>query len=77
MDSARYFEQGGVSGSMCWGEWSQGCDVILCPQVGLGREETYRIFLALKKLTQTQPLTSVRFWGEPFVCGTTLPILRA
>ena len=41
---------------------------MLCPQIGLRREEMYRIFLALKKLTQTQPLASVRFWGEPFLC---------
>ena len=37
-------------------------------QVGLGREELFRITLALKQLTQTQPLVSARFWGK--VLGT-------
>ena len=31
--------------------------------IGLGRDETFHIFLALKKLSQEQPLASVRFWG--------------
>ena len=33
-------------------------------QVGLGKDETYRIFLALKQLTKEHPLSSVRFWGK-------------
>lgn len=41
-----------------------------CSQIGLGKEELYRVFLALKKLTQDQnpdsPLSSVRFWGKIF-----------
>lgn len=32
--------------------------------VGLGREEMYRIFLALKQLVDTQPLQRCRFWGK-------------
>lgn len=32
--------------------------------IGLGREETFRIFLSLKQLAETQPiLKSIRFWG--------------
>jgi len=34
--------------------------------VGVGREETYRIFLALKQLVDTFPLQTVRFWGKIF-----------
>lgn len=36
--------------------------------LGLGREETFRIFLALKKLVDTHTLQSVRFWGK--ILGT-------
>jgi len=32
--------------------------------VGLSREETYRIFLALKELVDNHPLQSVKFWGK-------------
>lgn len=32
--------------------------------IGLGREELYRIFLALKQLVDTYPLQTVRFWGK-------------
>lgn len=32
--------------------------------VGFGREESYRLFLALKQLVDTYPLQTVRFWGE-------------
>lgn len=32
--------------------------------IGLGREETFRIFLALKQLGDEQPLKNVTFWGE-------------
>eukprot|EP00128_Syssomonas_multiformis_P015844 Colp12_sorted_trinity150504_noHs@29147 len=35
-------------------------------EVGLGREETYAIMLALKKLLESRPLASVRFWGKIF-----------
>lgn len=34
--------------------------------VGLGREETFRIFLALKSLAEANPLKIVRFWGKLF-----------
>ena len=36
--------------------------------LGLGREETFRIFLALKNLVDTHTLQSVRFWGK--ILGT-------
>ncbi|XP_036381583.1 radial spoke head protein 6 homolog A [Megalops cyprinoides] len=36
--------------------------------VGLGREETQRISLALKQLVDTQPLQRCRFWGK--ILGT-------
>lgn len=32
----------------------------------MGREEYFRINLALKELSQSQPLVSVRFWGKIF-----------
>lgn len=32
--------------------------------IGLGREEMFRIFLALKQLSETQPLKAVRLWGK-------------
>nr|XP_010347609.1 radial spoke head protein 4 homolog A isoform X2 [Saimiri boliviensis boliviensis] len=32
--------------------------------VGLGTDETYRIFLAFKQLTDTQPIQRCRFWGK-------------
>ncbi|XP_010643279.1 radial spoke head protein 4 homolog A isoform X2 [Fukomys damarensis] len=32
--------------------------------VGLGTDETYRIFLALKQLTDTHPVQRCRFWGK-------------
>lgn len=35
-------------------------------QLGLGREEFFRINLALKQLTQDTPLVSARFWGKIF-----------
>uniref|UniRef100_UPI00398E6A2D radial spoke head protein 6 homolog A n=1 Tax=Pristiophorus japonicus TaxID=55135 RepID=UPI00398E6A2D len=35
---------------------------------GLGREEMYRIFLALKQLVDSQPLQKCRFWGK--ILGT-------
>ena len=31
--------------------------------VGIGETETFRIFLALKQLTEVQKLQTVRFWG--------------
>lgn len=34
--------------------------------VGLGREETFRIWLALKSLVEKYPLESIRFWGKLF-----------
>jgi len=41
-------------------EYFEGADI------GLGREESFRIFLALKKLTEDQPLKTVSFWGKVF-----------
>eukprot|EP01137_Pigoraptor_chileana_P006206 Opistho-2@3095 len=34
--------------------------------VGLGREEGFRIMLALKRLAETEPVSTVRFWGKLF-----------
>ncbi|EGD80968.1 hypothetical protein PTSG_01550 [Salpingoeca rosetta] len=34
--------------------------------VGLGEQEMFRIFLALKQLAEQQPLKSVTFWGKIF-----------
>eukprot|EP00051_Salpingoeca_urceolata_P022288 m.359841 g.359841 ORF g.359841 m.359841 type:complete len:491 (-) comp19951_c4_seq2:66-1538(-) len=34
--------------------------------VGVGAEETFRIYLALKQLAAEQPLENVRFWGKIF-----------
>ena len=34
--------------------------------VGIGREESVRIFLALKQLVEKYPLDSIRFWGKLF-----------
>eukprot|EP00794_Sanderia_malayensis_P018767 gene18767-20658_t len=34
--------------------------------IGLAREELYRIFLSLKQLVFSYPLTSVKFWGKLF-----------
>lgn len=36
--------------------------------VGLGREETQRVFLALKRLVESRALTHCRLWGK--VLGT-------
>ena len=32
--------------------------------IGIGREETFRIFLALKLLVDSQPIRTCRFWGK-------------
>eukprot|EP00049_Salpingoeca_infusionum_P017728 m.354140 g.354140 ORF g.354140 m.354140 type:complete len:489 (-) comp16930_c0_seq1:291-1757(-) len=34
--------------------------------VGVGADESFRIFMALKQLAETQPLKSVTFWGKIF-----------
>jgi radial spoke head protein 4A len=34
--------------------------------VGVGREEIFRIWLALKQLVEKYPLESIRFWGKIF-----------
>ncbi len=34
--------------------------------VGIGREETFRVWLALKQLVEKYPLDSIRFWGKVF-----------
>ena len=34
--------------------------------VGIGREETFRVWLALKQLVEKYPLESIRFWGKMF-----------
>ena len=31
--------------------------------VGFGREESYRIFLALKQIVDAHPVQKIRFWG--------------
>ncbi|KAI1903749.1 hypothetical protein AGOR_G00030420 [Albula goreensis] len=43
--------------------------------VGLGREETQRVHLALKQLVDTQPLQRCRFWGK--ILGTAANYLVA
>lgn len=32
--------------------------------VGLGREETFRVFLAIKQLSDAYPFQVCRFWGK-------------
>jgi radial spoke head protein 4/6 len=32
--------------------------------VGLGREETFRVWLALKQLVEKYPLETIRLWGK-------------
>lgn len=32
--------------------------------VGIGKEETFRVWLALKQLVEKYPLDSIRFWGK-------------
>lgn len=32
--------------------------------VGLSKEETFRIFLALKQLVDSNPIRTCRFWGK-------------
>merc|ERR1711936_1385595 len=32
--------------------------------INLGRDETFRIYLALKKLTEQYPLATCHFWGK-------------
>jgi radial spoke head protein 4A len=34
--------------------------------VGLGKEETFRVWLAMKQLVERYPLDSIRFWGKLF-----------
>lgn len=34
--------------------------------VGVGKEETYRVWLSLKQLVDKYPLESIRFWGKIF-----------
>lgn len=48
---------------------------IMSLQIGVSKDETYRIFLALKQLTSQQPLSSVRFWGIIF--GSEAPYIIA
>jgi len=38
--------------------------------VGLSREETMRVLLALKSLAESQPVETMRFWGK--ILGTSL-----
>lgn len=59
IENMSYFEQGGVI--------NHTTTVLLyfnCFQVGIGKDETYRILLALKQLTREFPLASVKFWGK-------------
>jgi radial spoke head protein 4A len=32
--------------------------------VGLGREETFRVWLSLKQLVEKYPLETIRLWGK-------------
>ena len=65
MDTMSCFEQGGVGNTtpttttLCYSS-------LLSCQIGLNKEETYQILLALKQLTKSEPLASVRFWGKIF-----------
>ena len=34
--------------------------------IGLGKEETFRVWLAMKQLVERYPLESIRFWGKLF-----------
>lgn len=43
--------------------------------VGIGREEVFRVFLALKQLTDCYQLKSCRFWGMIFVSQKSQNIL--
>ena len=44
--------------------------IVLSPeQIGLGREEMLHINLALKQLTQKEPIISARFWGKVYGTG--------
>ena len=38
--------------------------------VGIGREETFRIFLALKQLSDSYLFKVCRFWGRQFLVST-------
>ena len=44
--------------------------------IGLRKEEMYRIFLALKQLSQGHEpkLASVKFWGKHFLCCTVITV---
>jgi radial spoke head protein 4A len=32
--------------------------------IGISKEETFRVFLALKKLVDSNPILTCRFWGK-------------
>lgn len=64
LDIMNCFEQGGVSRILIL--FARKLHWSACEQVGLGKDETYRILLALKKLTADHKLASVRFWGKIF-----------
>lgn len=36
--------------------------------VGISKEETFRIFLALKKLVDSHQILTCRFWGKKNLC---------
>ncbi len=63
MDISKCLEGGGVSTTR-----TISCIDFILPtfQIGLNREEMFRICLSMKQLTQTQPLVSSRFWGKVF-----------
>lgn len=51
------------------------CQMLEDGGVGLGKEETFRVYLALRQLMNEQPVTDVSFWGK--VMGTNKDYLIA
>ena len=54
-----------------WSKWKlfiylrhHDCEHTMSSQIGISKEECSRVLLSLKKLTITEPLSSVRFWGK-------------
>lgn len=68
-ETSHYFEMGGVSDYQSVNIVNVASLFIM--QIGISKEEYSRILLALKKLTVTQPLSDVRFWGELITRGVT------
>ena len=58
-------ERGEKERSVLINQYSQYAHMLVLSQIGVGREECFRILLALKTLLKENPtLQSVRFWGE-------------